>query len=115
MGRWAAPKTPRTFFLHFILWAVLLLANSAARGQTASTGALIGDALDPSGRGIPHVTVEAKNQEVAVSRSSVSADDGRFALLKRLFSSTQVKRPRPPMTRKYWINSPVTPRRSTTT
>ena len=49
-------------------------------GQTSSTGALVGEVLDPAGRGIGQASVEAKNQAIAVSRSTVTDDDGHFAL-----------------------------------
>src|SRR5215469_9456053 len=51
---------------------------NCALPQTASTGALIGDVSNPTGRGIPCGAVEAKNQDMALSRSTVSDDAGRF-------------------------------------
>jgi hypothetical protein len=39
---------------------------------------LIGTVLDPSGRGIAQASVETKNQDIAVSRSTLSDDEGRF-------------------------------------
>jgi len=51
---------------------------SRALPQTASTGALIGEVLDPTGRGIPGAAVEAKNQDAPVNHSTVSDDEGRF-------------------------------------
>ena len=44
---------------------------NCALPQTASTGALVGDVSDPIGRRIPG----AKNQDMAVSRSTVSDDE----------------------------------------
>jgi len=58
--------------------AVIGVPVSRAVPQTASTGALIGDVLDPTGRGIPGAAVQAKNQDMAVNRSTVSDDEGRF-------------------------------------
>ena len=46
--------------------------------QTAATGALIGEALDPTGKRIPGASVELKNQEMGASRSTVSDEEGRF-------------------------------------
>src|SRR6516164_1704651 len=51
---------------------------NCALPQTASTGALIGVVLDLNGRGIPGAALEAKNQDMAVSRSPLSDDEGRF-------------------------------------
>jgi len=39
---------------------------------------LIGEVLDPTGRGIPGAAVDLKNQEMAASRSTVSDEEGRF-------------------------------------
>ena len=66
-------------FLPIILWIVLALPV-LCRGQTASTGALMGEVLDPSGGGIAGASVEAKNQDVAESRSTLSDDAGQFLL-----------------------------------
>jgi len=67
-----------TFRVFLRILCALLLLNTRGWGQTASTGALIGEVLDPSGRGVPHASVEAKNQDRTVSRSTVSDDEGRF-------------------------------------
>jgi hypothetical protein len=40
----------------------------------------MGEVLDPTGRGIAHASVEAKNQDVATRRLTQSDDDGRFVL-----------------------------------
>ena len=48
--------------------------------QTASTGALTGEVLDPAGRRIARAAIEAKNQEMAVDRSTFSDNDGLFVL-----------------------------------
>ena len=47
--------------------------------QTAATGALVGEVLDSSGRGIAHASVEVKNQDMAAIRSTSSDDEGYFA------------------------------------
>ena len=62
-----------------LFWTLLTL-NGRGLGQTASTGALKGEVSDPSGKGIGHVSVEVKNQEMAVIHSTLSDDEGRFVL-----------------------------------
>ena len=59
---------------------ILFSLRVLAWGQTASTGALIGQVLDPSGRGIAKASIEARNEDSAVSRSTLSDEEGRFAL-----------------------------------
>jgi hypothetical protein len=63
--------------LRILFWALLGLRGWS---QTASTGALMGQVLDPSGRGISRAKVQAKNQDIAVSRSTLSDDEGGFVL-----------------------------------
>jgi len=65
-------------YLQILLWMFLAFAHSWS--QTASTGALIGSVLDSSGRRIAQVSIEAKNQDMAISRSTISDDEGRFVL-----------------------------------
>src|SRR5215472_6482566 len=60
------------------LLTIIGVPASRALSQTASTGALIGEVLDPTGRGIPGAAVDLKNQEMAASRSTVSDEEGRF-------------------------------------
>ena len=67
--------SPSSGFLSFLCCLLFAMHGWA---QTASTGALIGDVLDPSGRGIARASVEAKNRDLIVSRSVVSDDDGHF-------------------------------------
>jgi uncharacterized membrane protein len=57
-----------------------ILGATRCLSQTASAGALIGQVLDPAGKGIAHVFVEAKKEDMAANRSTVSDDEGRFAL-----------------------------------
>jgi Carboxypeptidase regulatory-like domain/TonB-dependent Receptor Plug Domain/TonB dependent receptor len=64
--------------LQISIWAIL--GATRCLSQTASTGALIGEVLDPSGKGIAHASVEAKNKDMAASRFTVSDDEGRFVL-----------------------------------
>ena len=60
------------------LLTIIGVPVSRAVPQTAATGALIGEVLDPTGKGIPGASVELKNQEMAASRSTVSDEEGRF-------------------------------------
>jgi hypothetical protein len=60
------------------LLTIIGVPVSRALAQTASTGALIVEVLDPTGRGIPGAAVEAKNQDTAVSRSTMTDDEGGF-------------------------------------
>ena len=59
-------------------WTILGL-HTQVWSQTAATGALVGEVLDSSGRRIAHASVEVKNQDMAVSRSTSSDDEGYFA------------------------------------
>ncbi len=47
--------------------------------QTASTGALLGEVLDPSGRGIANASVTVTNSDTATTRPAVSDAEGHFA------------------------------------
>jgi len=60
------------------LLTIIGVPVSRAVPQTAATGALIGEVLDPVGKGIPGASVELKNEETAASRSTVSDEEGRF-------------------------------------
>ena len=60
------------------LFCIFFGLHAPSWGQTASTGALMGEVLDPSGKGIAHASVEVKNREMAVSRSTLSDDEGLF-------------------------------------
>jgi hypothetical protein len=63
-----------------VLFWTLLGVCTPGFGQTASTGALMGEVLDSSGRAIVTATVEAQNSDMAVGRSTLSDDEGRFVL-----------------------------------
>jgi hypothetical protein len=63
-----------------VLFSTLLGLNTHSWCQTASTGALMGEVLDPSGRVIVDASVEAKNLDNAFSRSTLSDDKGQFVL-----------------------------------
>src|SRR5215472_7570909 len=63
-----------------ILLTLLFGLQNRISGQTASTGSLLGQVLDPAGKGIPQASVSVKNDNVGITRSTLSDDDGRFVL-----------------------------------
>jgi len=69
-----------SWFLLQLLLCITLALTTGLSSQTASTGALIGEVLDPSGSGIAQASVEARNQGMTVSRTTVSDENGRFVL-----------------------------------
>jgi Carboxypeptidase regulatory-like domain len=58
-----------------------LLSCSCLRGQTASSGALIGVALDPTGLVLPATVVRLVNQDTGMVETASSDDEGRFHFL----------------------------------
>lgn len=59
----------------------VLLAASLGAGQTATTGAIAGSVVDPSGAVIPNATVEVLNNATnAVVRSANTDSQGNFVL-----------------------------------
>jgi hypothetical protein len=68
----------------WVLYLILTLAFAPSRpthGQTASTGALAGVVLDPSGYVVPRVILHLDNVASGESRSATSDTDGRFSFL----------------------------------
>jgi hypothetical protein len=63
-----------------VVFAVLFGIQHWIWGQTASTGALLGQVLDPTAKGIPQASVAVKNKNAGITRSTLSDDDGRFVL-----------------------------------
>jgi hypothetical protein len=59
--------------------ALSLALAGEARGQTASTGALTGLTLDPSGAVLPGVTLHLRNMDGSEAKSATSDNNGRFA------------------------------------
>ena len=57
------------------------LSDPAAHSQTASTGALTGVALDPSGAALPGVILHLTKQDSSEEKSAISGDNGRFDFL----------------------------------
>ena len=60
------------------VFAIVLELVSPTLGQTASTGAVSGVALDPSGAVLPGVLVHLARKSGGESRSATSDDNGRF-------------------------------------
>ncbi len=93
LNRWSAVTRPARlrFLVHsrftnrsrnlpqVLFWTFLGLVVPGC-GQTASTGALMGEVLDPSGRAIVAATIKAQNPDMAISRSTMSDDEGHFVL-----------------------------------
>ncbi len=75
-------KQWRRFHRYFLFFSGLLaianLTSSPARGQTASTGALAGVVLDPSGFALPRAAIRLVNQETSEEESTTSDEQGRF-------------------------------------
>jgi len=63
-----------------VLTIVILLA-SCVYGQTASTGALAGMTLDPSGAVLPGVSIDLVNEETTETQSTASDEEGRFGFV----------------------------------
>lgn len=63
------------------LAAFSLALGVCAGGQTASTGALAGVALDPSGATLPGVTIHLVGEDANTTRSATSDNEGRFTFL----------------------------------
>jgi Carboxypeptidase regulatory-like domain len=72
--RWNA-----AIFLPILLWSIFGLYRSGW-GQSASTGAVMGEILDLVGGGIPSASIEVRNLDTGVVRSTTSDDKGQFAL-----------------------------------
>src|SRR4029077_17247732 len=60
---------------------VALLSSRKTSGQTASTGALTGFTLDPSGAVLPGVVLQLTVEDGSEARSATSDNDGRFGFL----------------------------------
>jgi hypothetical protein len=61
-------------------WIALILGSVCCWSQTASTGALVGEVLDPSERAIIHVQIKANDPDNAVERSTLSDNEGQFTI-----------------------------------
>ena len=58
-------------FPQLLFWTLLGL-QTQVWSQTAATGALVGEVLDSSGRGIALASVEVRNQDIAVDHLTSS-------------------------------------------
>jgi len=65
----------------FLATTMALLGCSCLRGQTASSGALIGVALNPTGLVLPATVVRLVNQDTGMVETASSDDEGRFHFL----------------------------------
>jgi Carboxypeptidase regulatory-like domain/TonB dependent receptor len=73
-------RSPWSLFLLLAL-TIALLSSRKTSGQTASTGALTGFALDPSGAVLPGVVLHLTIEDGSEARSASSDNDGRFGFL----------------------------------
>ena len=64
-----------------VIVTIALVFSDRVRSQTASTGALTGVALDPTGAVLAGVVVRLANQDTGAIQSATSDKDGRFNLL----------------------------------
>ncbi len=64
-----------------VILAIALVFSGRVRSQTASTGALSGVALDPTGAVLAGAVVRLANQDTGVIQSAISDRDGRFNFL----------------------------------
>ena len=69
--------------VRFASWivAIILVFTAESYGQTASTGALTGVTLDPSGVVLPSVALHLVNQDTTETQSATSDEEGRFRFL----------------------------------
>ncbi len=64
-----------------VILTIPLVFSARVQSQTASTGALIGVALDPTGAVLTGVVVRLANQDTGAIQSAISDKDGRFNFL----------------------------------
>ncbi len=63
-----------------LVFALLLTTACAFSQATSTSGDIRGSLLDPSGKPLPNARLTVLNLDRAFSRSSISFDDGRFAI-----------------------------------
>jgi len=73
-GRYPRRSGPGVFLI-----AIMLLYTSRVCGQTASTGALTGVILDPSGRVVAGVNLDLVSRKTSEKQSASSDGEGRFS------------------------------------
>jgi hypothetical protein len=76
-----SPLRPLSWLARLGLFAVGLGLAGRTCGQTASTGALTGVTLDPSGAGLPGVVVQLGKEGGGERKSVTSDQNGRFGVL----------------------------------
>src|SRR5215471_16079246 len=64
-----------------VIQALVLLCHSCLQAQTASSGALTGAILDPTGAVLAATIVRLVNQETGTVETAISDDEGRFHFL----------------------------------
>ena len=75
---WSGVLLPRRWnFLRLV--ALSLTCSGGVHGQTASTGALTGVTLDPSGAVLPGVVLHLTKENGSDAKSATSDNAGRFA------------------------------------
>src|SRR5262249_21282107 len=60
----------------------LLLPHPAAAQSQITTGVIAGSVIDATGAALPGVTVEVRNLDTNLARTTVSGADGRFVFLQ---------------------------------
>ena len=60
---------------------ISLLISGQVSGQTTSTGALTGLALDPSGAALPGAVILLTRKETGATDSAISGGEGNFSFL----------------------------------
>ncbi len=71
----------RTSLILAVLLSLVHPGSARAQSQI-TTGVIDGVATDATGAALPGVTIEARNVDTNFTRTSVTAADGRFALLQ---------------------------------
>ncbi|PYX40154.1 MAG: hypothetical protein DMG81_07250, partial [Acidobacteria bacterium] len=79
-SHWRASPPRRRWVLNLLLTLLFSFAGRA-QAQTASTGALVGVTVDPSGSLVPDVILHLVDPESGQSRSATSDQAGRFSFL----------------------------------
>ena len=64
-----------------VILTITVICSSRVRSQTASSGALTGVALDPTGAVLTGVVIRLANQDNGAIQSATSDKDGRFSFL----------------------------------
>src|SRR5215471_6774601 len=69
------------FYCYIAWWGLTGICGACANGQTASTGALSGVTLGPSGAVLAGVNIRLTEDAGHETRSTTSDEEGRFAFL----------------------------------